>query len=410
MDKINYQLGVGAVNLSEKSKRYVQQVLDTNRLSYGPFSIKFENAMAKAHDCNFAVFVNSGTSALQIAVMALKERYGWKDGDEVIVPAVTFVASSNVLIQSNLTPVFVDVHPSYYNIDPSKIENAITPRTRGIVVVHLFGQPADMDPILDIAHRYNLRIIEDSCETMFARYKGRSVGSFGDVSCFSTYACHIICTGVGGLAMTKDEKMGILLRSIANHGRDSIYLSMDDDKTEDVKKLGMIMERRFSFIRMGYSYRATEMEAALGLAQIEDIPNNIPRRRGLAQFLLKKLAPWAKYIQLPTIMPGAEHSFMMFPIVIIDPNLVRDTLTLFLEKNNIETRYMLPLLNQPYYRQLYGSDIESKFPVAKMINNQGFYIGCHPDMTSQELDYIVAKFDEFFKEYEAHRISGASLG
>ncbi|MBI2637885.1 MAG: DegT/DnrJ/EryC1/StrS family aminotransferase, partial [Candidatus Sungbacteria bacterium] len=316
MDKIDYQLGVGAVNISEKSKRYVEEVLKTNRLSYGSFSRRFEQAMATAHACCAAVFMNSGTSALQVAVMALREKYNWQDGDEIIVPAVTFVASSNVILQANLKPVFVDVHPQYYNIDPALIEKAITPRTRAIMVVHLFGQSADMDPIMVLASKYNLRVIEDSCETMFARYKGKSVGSFGDVSCFSTYACHVICTGVGGLAMTTDPEIGVLLRSLANHGRDSIYMSIDDDKTTDVEKLGMIMERRFSFIRMGYSYRATEMEAALGLAQVEDISSNIGPRRRNAQVLLEKLARWKKYLQLPAIMDGAEHSFMMFPLVV----------------------------------------------------------------------------------------------
>ncbi len=403
MEKITYQLGVGAVNLSEKSKRYVEEVLRTNRLSYGPFSQRFEKVMAQAHDCKVAVFVNSGTSALQIAVMALREKYGWQDGDEIICPAVTFVASSNVILQANLKPVFVDVDSRYYNIDPTLIERAITPRTRGIMVVHLFGQTAEMDVILEIARKYNLRIIEDSCETMFAKYKGRSTGSFGDVSCFSTYACHVICTGVGGLAMTKDEEMGILLRSLANHGRDSIYMSIDDDKTDDAGKLGMIMERRFNFIRMGYSYRATEMEAAIGLAQVEDIDRNIPIRRGFARFLLEKLSRWEKYIQLPATMEGAEHSFMMFPIVVKDVRLKRERLTLFLEENNIETRYMLPLLNQPFYKEMYGQDVEEKFPVAKWINTNGFYIGCHPDLTQAELDYIVAKFEEFFVEFERNR-------
>lgn len=402
MKKKDYQLGVGAVNVSEKSKSYVLDVLSTNRLSYGPYSRKFESAMAKAHDCVAAVFMNSGTSALQVAVMALRERYRWQNDDEIICPAITFVASSNVILQANLKPVFVDVHPLYYNIDPTKIEEAITPRTRAIMVVHLFGQPADMDSIMAIAHKHGLRVIEDSCETMFARYNGKSVGSFGDVGCFSTYACHIICTGVGGLAMTHDPEMGVLLRSIANHGRDSIYMSIDDDKTGDIEKLGMIMERRFNFIRMGYSYRATEMEAALGLAQIEDIEKNIPVRREFATYLLAKLAVWEKkeYIQLPVTMRNTDHSFMMFPIVVKSKAFKRDELTLFLEENNIETRYMLPLLNQPFYKEMYGEDIEEKFPVAKWINNNGFYIGCHPDLIQEELEYIVEKFEEFFAAFE----------
>lgn len=395
MPKIHHQLGVGSVQISERGKKYLQQVLDSNRLSYGFFSRKFESDLAKAHGCQHGIFVNSGTSALQMAVAALKEKYHWNDGDEIICPALTFIASSNVILQNNLTPVFVDVHPQYYNLDPFLIEKAITTKTKAIMVVHLFGQPADMEPIMAIAKRYDLKVIEDSCETMFARYQGKPVGSFGDIACFSTYACHIICTGVGGLAVTNDEELAVLIRSLANHGRDSIYLSMDDDKTDDREKLNLIMSRRFNFIRMGYSYRATEMEAALGLAQIEEIKENLTKRKHHAAFLTSHFRMWENFMQLPQIMANTDHSFMMYPIVVKAP-IKRDELTLFLEENNIETRPMVPLLNQPYYQKIFGADLEDRYPVAKHINHQGFYIGCHPELTEEELQYIVDKFAEFF--------------
>ncbi len=398
MSKIDHQIGVGSVNISERGRKYLQEVITTNRLSYGPFSRKFEHLIAQAHDCRHGIFVNSGTSALQIAVAALKEKYQWNDGDEVICPALTFIASCNVILQNNLKPVFVDVHPLYYNIDPSKIEEAITSKTRAIMVVHLFGQPADMEPILKIAVKHKLRIIEDSCETVFARYHDKPVGGFGDIACFSTYACHIICTGVGGLAVTNDDELAILLRSLANHGRDTIYLSMDDDKTDDREKLNLIMGRRFNFIRMGYSYRATEMEAALGVAQIEEINENLTKRKQNAAFLTAHLQPWKNCVQLPQTMLNTDHSFMMYPIVIKDVQVKRDELTLFLEENNIETRPMVPLSNQPFYKTIFGEDFEDRYPVAKYINQHGFYIGCHPQLTTVEIDYIVEKFAEFFKQ------------
>ena len=168
MEKINHQIGVGSVNLSNRAKRYVNEVLESNRLTYGQFSRKFEEGFAAAHSCKFGMLVNSGTSALQIAVAALKEKHNWSDGDEVIVPALTFVASSNVITQNNLKSVFVDVDNQYYNIDPGKIEEAITEKTRAIMVVHLFGQPADMKSIMEIAKKHGLCVIEDSCETNFA--------------------------------------------------------------------------------------------------------------------------------------------------------------------------------------------------------------------------------------------------
>ena len=394
--KLAHQIGVGSVTINPQAEQYLQEVIRSNRLSYGPFSRKFETAIAKLHDCQYAAFVNSGTSALQLAVAALKEKYHWQDGDEIIVPALTFVASSNVILQNNLRPVFADVDSQYYNLDPAKIEAAITTKTRAIMVVHLFGQPAEMDKIMAMARKHNLRVIEDSCETMLARYDGKSVGSFGDISCFSTYACHIICTGVGGFAVTNNQELAVMLRSLANHGRDAIYLSMDDDKTDDRKKLSMIMERRFNFVRMGYSYRATEMEAALGLAQVEELAANVQRRRENAAFFLQQLKPWERFLQLPKIMPKAEHSFMMFPLVVRDSLIKRDELTLFLEENNIETRPMLPLTNQPYNLALFGAGLEDQFPVAKYINENGFYLGCYPEMTAEEKEYIVDKFAEFF--------------
>src|SRR3712207_6174410 len=198
---------------------------------------RFEQEFAELHGCRFGVMSNSGTSSLQVALQALKERHGWEDGDEVIVPAVTFVATSNIVLHNRMTPVFVDVLPDTYNIDPARIEARITERTRAIVPVHLFGLPADMDPILELARAHDLKVIEDSCEAMFATYRGRPVGSFGDVACFSTYVAHFLVTGVGGLGTTNDGELAVAMRSLINHGRDSIYLSIDDDATDDPDRL-----------------------------------------------------------------------------------------------------------------------------------------------------------------------------
>ena len=172
---------------------------------------------------------------MQIAIAALKEANHWEDGDEIIVPALTFIATSNTIIQNNLKPVFVDVENGSFNIDPKKIEDKVTNKTRAILPVHLLGLPADMTPIMQIAKRHGFKVIEDSCETMFARYKGKSVGSFGDIGCFSTYVAHYIVTGVGGLNVTNNPKLATIMRSLANHGRDSIYITIDDDNTKSKK-------------------------------------------------------------------------------------------------------------------------------------------------------------------------------
>ncbi len=389
-------IGVGGLEITKEDKAMVNAVLNSNRLSYGEYTRKFEKEFAKLHDSKFAIFTNSGTSSLHIAVAALKEKYGWQDGDEVIVPAVTFIATSNIVIYNNLKPVFVDVDPVSFNIDPKKIEEKISEKTRAIVPVHLLGLPADMDPILTIAKKYNLKIIEDSAETMFAKYKGKSVGSLGDIGCFSTYVAHYIVTGVGGLNITSDPDLAIRLRSLMNHGRDSIYLNIDDDATEDSEKLKEIISKRFKFISLGYSFRATELEAALGLSQLARNDTIINRRKYIAKMYTTRLSDLSNYIYFQKANYDAENTYMLFGIVCKGD--YKTELVNFLEANNIETRDLLPLTNQPIYKKIFGEDLEEKYPVAKMLNNHGFYIGCHQYINDKQIDYVTSKFHEFFKK------------
>jgi perosamine synthetase len=344
------------------------------------------------------VFTNSGTSSLQIALAALKESHRWEDGDEVLCPATTFIATSNVILQNRMRPVFVDVDPEIYSMDPSRMEDRVGPRTRCAIAVHLYGHPAEMGSILEICRRRNLRLIEDSAETMFATCGGQSVGSFGDIGCFSTYAAHILVTGVGGLNTTNDAELAIMMRSIMNHGRDSIYLNIDDDKDQTDAGLRTVMERRFRFVRMGYSYRCTELEAALGCAQMEEAPANVKARRENARVLTDTLRRWNRYLQLPLVRPDCTHSFMMYPILVRpDAGFTREDLTFELEQRNIETRTMVSILDQPFYRELFGLRLEDEYPVARWIDSAGFYIGCHMGMTPEELDFIGRSFDHFFR-------------
>lgn len=390
----DYQIGSAGFQFGKREKKYINEVLKSHRLSYGPWSRKFEEIFAKEHQSRFAVFSNSGTSALHMGLAALKEKYGWEDGDEVIIPAVTFVATSNIVIYNNMKPIFVDVDPLTYNIDPALIEAAITPKTRAILPVHLFGMPADMDPIMELARKHKLRVIEDSCECMFATYKGKKVGSFGDVGCFSTYIAHFLVTGVGGLATTSDPELAILMRSFMNHGRDSIYLDIDADKGLSEEKLELVVAKRFSFVRLGHSMRATELEAAIGVAQFEGREDNINSRREIASYYTKNLSSLSEHLQLPLVPVDREHNFMMYPIVL--RNESKTELVNFLEKNNVETREMVPLTNQPVYRRLFGDDFENRYPVAKWINQNGFYIGCHPYLKKKEIKYVVDLIKEYF--------------
>lgn len=389
------QIGVGGFKIGEAERRYLGEVIDSSRLSYGPMTERFEAEFARLHDCRYAVFCNSGTSALHIALAALKERGGWADGDEVIVPAVTFVASSNIVLHNGMKPVFVDVERDTYNLDPTKIEAAITPRTRAILPVHLFGQPASMEGIWEVARKHNLVVFEDSAETMFARYKEQSVGTLGDIGCFSTYVAHILVTGVGGFATTNDPELAILLKSGMNHGRDSIYLNIDDDKGKTGEQLFKVVERRFKFVRLGHSFRCTELEAAIGLGQLEQAEMFLARRRTLAKRYTGGLSSLAERIQLPRPREDRTHSYMMYPMVLREES--KWDLVRYLEERNIETREMMPLVSQPVYRALFG-DIEDQYPVAKWINESGFYVGCHPYLADEEVDYIIEQIHEYFRK------------
>ena len=388
------KIGVGDIRLTKEDKDSVMRVLNSNRLSYGPVSKKFESEFARIHESKFAIFTNSGTSSLQIALSALKDKYGWIDGDEVIVPAITFIATSNTVIQNNLKPVFVDVERDTFNIDPTMLEEAITENTRAIIPVHLLGLPASMDPIMQIARKHGLRVIEDSAETMFARYKGKVVGSFGDIGCFSTYIAHYIVTGVGGINTTSSPDLAIRLRSLMNHGRDSIYISIDDDATTDAGKLKEIIQKRFSFVSLGYSYRATEMEAALGLSQLRRKDAIIYRRKEIAAKYLKGLSDLDDYLQFQNTPNDRENVYMLFGVV--SKSKQKAELVNFLEQNKIETRDLLPLINQPIYKKLYGN-MEDEYPVANYLNNSAFYIGCHQYMTNKDVDYVIKTFHKFFR-------------
>ncbi len=390
------EIGVGGFAVSPRARRYIGEVLRSNRLSYGPFHRRFEAAFAAEHDSRHAVFCNSGTSALHIAVQALKEKHLWKDGDEVLVPAVTFIATSNVVLHNRLKPVFVDVDPLTYSIDPAKIEAKLTRRARAVIPVHLLGLPADMDPIRAIAARRDLKIVEDSAETMFARYKGRKVGSLGDVGCFSTYVAHYIMTGVGGLATTNDPDLIIRLRSLMNHGRDSIYLSIDDDKDAVGARLREIVAKRFQFVSVGHSFRATEFEAALGLAQLEKKDAIVKARAATARRLTAGLREFEDRLQLPACPPDRDHVFMLYGLVLRGRD--KTELVNFLETRGVETRGLFPLLNQPVYRRLFG-DLEPRYPVARMLNRSGFYIGCHQFMTADDVDYVIEQFRAFFRSH-----------
>lgn len=381
-------IGVGDFKVTKKQREYIGHVLDSNWLSYGQMSKLFEQELSSLHGCEYGVLSNSGTSSLLVALKTLKEVHNWQDGDKIIVPAITFVATVNVVLQAGLTPVLVDVEKRYYGIDCTQLEdlNLSDNWIKAIVPVHTFGMPCDMRHLMQIADYYNLKVIEDSCECMFATHYDKSVGSFGDIACFSTYMAHLITTGVGGMSITNNPEYAKITRSFVNHGM--AY----DDLSEDGTFNPIRTKRDFVFERMGYSFRAAELEAALGLAQLEDYQDMIKQRQVNASWLSGLLCDYEDRLQLLSVRQDTTHSAMMYPLICLQDN-IRDNLCQHLADNGIGTRRMLPLTNQPVYKDLFNED---DYPVAKWINENGFYVGCHQYLKDEEIEYVATKIKEFF--------------
>ena len=378
------RVGIGTADIRDRDVVRVNQVMASGRLSAGPMMAEFEALFAAAHGVRHASMCNSGTGALQLALQALKERYRWPAGSEVIVPAMTFVATVNVVLFNGLVPVLVDIDPETFTMDPDRLEEAVTPATVAVIPVHLFGQPADMTSIIAICERHGLRVVEDSAEAAFVRHRGRFVGSFGDFGCFSTYMAHLVTTGIGGLALTDDPENALRFRSLMNHGRNPAYLRIDDDEGLADDELLKVVWSRYDFVSIGQSYRATELEAALGVGQIERIGEVLGARRSVAAALTRALVN--EDLQLPSVAEGNEHAFMMYPLVCLRPGL-RDRLVVALERGGVETRFLLPILGQPCYRGILDYPAR-RFPVAEHALENGFYLGSHQHMSEADVEHI----------------------
>lgn len=379
-------ISLGTFTATTHTRELIAEVLASGRISYGPMSKRLEKVFSRIHNCDYGVLSNSGTSSLQVALQTLKEIHGWEDGDKVIVPAITFVATINIVIHNRMQPVFVDVDPLTYNIDIGTLRSKDL-NAKCIIPVHLFGQPANMTEVGDLAGKYDMKIIEDSCETMFAHHGRRIVGSMGDIGCFSFYMAHLITAGVGGISITNNPVYAAKMRSLVNHGRDNIYISIDDSSGENQEE---VMSKRFRFDSCGHSFRITELEAALALAQLTCWPDMIFRREANAAILDEALRETLE-VTTPHIARGNTHSYMMYPIIMNSGD--KWEMCAHLENNGVETREMLPITNQPIYRHLVR---EGEFPVAELINENGFYVGCHQGLGKDAMYRIADLIKEFY--------------
>jgi perosamine synthetase len=321
-------------DITEAEIEAVAAVLRTSRLSLGPKLEEFEHAMAQYIGVPHAIGVSSGTAGLHLCIRALDIG----EGDEVIVPSFTFIAAANAIRYERATPVFVDIEPDTLNLDPARIKAAITPRTRAILAVHTFGIPANMQVILEIARRHNLLVIEDACEAIGAEYRGRRVGSFGDVAVFAFYPNKQITTGEGGIVVTPDAETARRLRALRNHGRYEIASCFEPSWLDHAE--------------LGFNYRLSEMQCALGLAQLRRLDEILARRAAIARRYCDLLAGDQR-LQLPAPeIPGQKLSWFVFVVRLAESftQADRDRVQRALAAQGIATgRYFAPIHLQPAY-------------------------------------------------------------
>jgi perosamine synthetase len=342
---------------------YVADCLATNWISStGRYVSAFENAFAEYCGVAHAVACANGTVALHVALLA--EEVG--PGDEVIVPSLTYVATANCVRYCGATPVFVDSERSSWNLDPELLEELITERTKGIVAVHLYGHPADMDPILELARRRGLFVIEDAAEAHGARYRDRVVGSLGTTAIFSFYGNKIITTGEGGMVVTNDSAKAEQIRILKGQGQDP--------------------ERRYWFPVVGYNYRLTNVAAAIGLAQLERIDWHIERRRENAAWYRDELQN-LDWLELSPELPWAQNAYWMTcGLVSPDGPVSRDDLIAALAARGVETRpFFYPLHALPPYRE---SAAARAFPIADDLAARGLNFPSSALLTADDVMYI----------------------
>jgi len=395
------RLPFGTIAVSKKSRKLINTALDTLKLSSGRLVREFEAGFAGHIGTKEAVAVSTGTDA-DILALAVLHDFGARRGDEVILPALSFVATGNAVLHAGFKPVFVDVERHTLNIDPKKIERAITPKTRAIMPVHLMGKPADMDAINKIAKKHKLFVVEDAAEAHGAVYKGRNVGTLGDMAAYSLYIAHIITTIEGGIVTTDRPDFAEVLRSLRSHGRACkcrvCVVNTCDAYCEKRFKYGEGSDIRFVFERIGYSCKMNELEAAVGLGSLYTYKKIIAKRRAnllsmIAKF--KKFEPWLTTIKEEKHEQIGPHAFAI--ILGEKAPFTRNELGLYLEKNGIETRHLFSSMPTQCPGFAYLGGKLGDFPNAEYIGNKGLHIGVHQDLGPRHVDYFIRKTEEFLK-------------
>lgn len=345
--------------IGEEEIENVVEVLKSGMIAQGPKVMEFEEKFANWIGAKYGIATNSGTSALHVALLAC----GIGEGDEVITTPFTFIASGNAIVYTGATPVFADIDLDTYTIDPDKIEDLITDKTKAILPVQLYGQAADMDKIREIAEKHDLKIIEDAAQAHGAEYNGEKVGTLGDMACFSFYPTKNMTTSEGGMITTNDEELAKKAQMFRAHGA----------------------SERYHHDEIGYNFRMTDIAAAIGLAQLKVIDEFNNKRISNANYLNEQLKD-VEGIATPKSPDNYKHVYHQYTILVEKGN--RDDWVEFLTNKGIGTgiHYPIPLYNQPIYKKL---GIEGDCPLAEKAADNVISLPVHPSLTKEDLDLVV---------------------
>ncbi len=379
------RIPLSAPDVLEEEIQAIAEVLRTPHLSLGSKLTDFEHALAKYLGTEHAVAVSSGTAGLHLCMRSL----GIGPGDEVIVPSFTFVAVANAACYESAVPVFVDVEPHTLNIDPGRIEAAITRRTKAIVVVHTFGCPAEISVILDLARQHHLLVIEDACEATGAEYEGHKAGAFGDAGVFAFYPNKQITTGEGGAVVTRDPKLAARMRSLRNQGR---------AETDDW----------FQHSELGYNYRLSEMNCALGITQLRRIDSILRRREQIARIYHRKLNLLG-HIKLPPLeLSRRKISWFVYVVRLAEhfSQAQRDWVVSEMQRRGIDCgRYFAPIHLQPAYRSCIGT--RAQLPVTERESARCLALPFFNRLEEAQIDEVCASLSELLEK--APRIEASAL-
>jgi len=377
-------------------------------LTAGRFSDLFEDKFAHRIGVPHALLTNSGSSANLLAVSALTSPMLGEDrlmpGDEVITVAACFPTTVNPIIQNRLTPVFVDVQLGTYNIDVRKLSQALSKKTRAIILAHTLGNPFDVANILEFAKKHDLWVIEDSCDALGSTYQQKWVGGFGDISSYSFYPAHHITMGEGGAVVTSNGRLRQILASFRDWGRDC-WCAPGKDNTCGKRfdwKLGGLpsgYDHKYIYSHLGYNLKLTDLQAAVGVAQLDKLDTFIAARKANFKLLREGLRRFEKYLILPEATSGSDPAWFGFPITVRENTpFKRDSLTAYLNDQKIGTRLIFAgnILKQPYFKEVTYRIVGDLSNTDRIMNNS-FWVGTYPGITPVMAAYVVDQFDSFFK-------------